>query len=54
MERTLSKLNRQITQRLKGINEYEAIHINKGLSDVCIILIFQKMLNLPASLLILQ
>ncbi len=34
MERTLSKLNRQITQRLKGINEYEAIHINKGLSDV--------------------
>ena len=48
MERTLSKLNRQITQRLKGINEYEAIHINKGLSDVLIILIFQKMLNLPA------
>ena len=34
MERTLSKLNRQITQRLKEINEYEAIHINKGLSDV--------------------
>ncbi|MDU6794271.1 MAG: heptaprenyl diphosphate synthase component 1, partial [Staphylococcus sp.] len=34
MERTLSKLNRQITQRLKGINEYEAIHINKGLIDV--------------------
>ena len=46
MERTLSKLNRQITQRLKGINEYEAIHINKGLSDVLDHLIFQKMLNL--------
>ena len=34
MERTLSKTNRQINQRLKGINEYEAIHINERLCDV--------------------
>lgn len=54
MERTLSKLNRQITQRLKGINEYEAIHINEGLSDVLDHFNIPKMLNLLASLLILQ
>ena len=28
METTISKLNKQIEQRLKGINDYESIHIN--------------------------
>ncbi|UDI78244.1 heptaprenyl pyrophosphate synthase subunit A [Staphylococcus taiwanensis] len=34
MERTLSILNRQINQRLKGINDYETIDINTHLSDL--------------------
>ena len=27
METTISKLNRQIEHKLKGINDYESIHI---------------------------
>ncbi|MBU5270914.1 heptaprenyl pyrophosphate synthase subunit A [Staphylococcus caprae] len=32
METTISKLNRQIEHKLKGINDYESIHINSSLS----------------------
>lgn len=31
METTISKLNSQIEQRLKGINDYESIHVNHSL-----------------------
>ncbi|PTK53265.1 heptaprenyl pyrophosphate synthase subunit A, partial [Staphylococcus haemolyticus] len=34
MERTISKLNRQINQKLKGIHDYEAININSRLGEL--------------------
>lgn len=34
METTISKLNKQIEQRLKGINDYESIHINSSLGNL--------------------
>ena len=36
METTISKLNRQIEHKLKGINDYESIHINSSLSALLI------------------
>ncbi|MGV3097005.1 MULTISPECIES: heptaprenyl pyrophosphate synthase subunit A [Staphylococcus] len=34
METTISKLNRQINQKLTGIHDYETIHINANLSTL--------------------
>ena len=54
METTISKLNKQIEQRLKGINDYESIHINSSLGIYLIHILFLKKLSLLASLLTLQ
>ena len=54
MERTISKLNRQINHKLTRIHDYEAININSRLGGLLGVMIFLRMLNLLASLSILQ
>lgn len=47
METTVSKLERQIEERLKGVSEYESININHRLGKLLIHMIFQM---LPSSM----
>lgn len=54
METTISKLNKQIEQRLEGINDYESIHINSSLGNLLDSYSIPEKLSLLASLLTLQ
>ena len=54
MERTISKLNRQINHKLTGIHDYEAININSRLGGLLDCYDIPENAKLACSLSILQ